>query len=208
MEGREYVCGDLSGGKGSSCKVNTQTGKWSDFAIPEQRGGDPISLYAAVRGLSQSEAALELAKQFGLPNGNVVRLPQHSRHSKSVATAAPPDAHAPSCNHSKHGKPSQVWRYLDAAGHALFYVARYDNGDGKKVFVPWTWNGSKWIPEAWRPPRPLYRLDCLQKYPNALVIVCEGEKAAERAASEADDSTESDNGEAEDKAAGEDDKET
>ena len=36
----------------------------------------------------------------------------------------------------------------------------------------------------------------------------EGEKAAEQAASEADDSTESDSGEAEDKAAGEDDKET
>src|SRR6185437_7610774 len=36
----------------------------------------------------------------------------------------------------------------------------------------------KWCWRGWPAPRPLFRLDYLAAYPNAIVIVCEGEKAA------------------------------
>src|SRR5688500_12198834 len=44
--GHEFKIGDLQGNAGDSLSINIRSGKWSDFAIG-QKGGDPISLYAA-----------------------------------------------------------------------------------------------------------------------------------------------------------------
>lgn len=63
--GREWTCGDLAGAPGESCKVNFRTGKWSDFATGE-RGGDAVSLAAAIHRLSQREAAERLALMLGM----------------------------------------------------------------------------------------------------------------------------------------------
>ena len=51
--GHEWVCGSLAGGKGRSCSVNLVDGKWADFSADE-RGGDLLSLYAAIHGLSMT----------------------------------------------------------------------------------------------------------------------------------------------------------
>ena len=50
---------------GMSCKVNLRTGRWSDFASGE-KGGDPVSLAAAVHRIGQAEAARNLARMLGL----------------------------------------------------------------------------------------------------------------------------------------------
>jgi putative DNA primase/helicase len=67
-EGREWVCGSLRGEPGRSCKVNLATGRWCDFATGE-RGGDVVSLAAAISGLSQPEAARRLAAILELEGG-------------------------------------------------------------------------------------------------------------------------------------------
>jgi putative DNA primase/helicase len=66
--GREWVCGNLRGGPGRSCRVNLATGRWADFATGE-RGGDPVSLYAAILRVRQSEAAQRLAALLGVEAG-------------------------------------------------------------------------------------------------------------------------------------------
>ncbi len=63
--GHEWVCANLRGEAGESCRVNIRTGRWSDFATGE-RGGDPVSLAAAVHRLHQGEAARRLAVMLGL----------------------------------------------------------------------------------------------------------------------------------------------
>ena len=45
--------------------VNLRLGWWRDYATGD-KGGDPISLYAYLRGCSQGEAARELAAELGL----------------------------------------------------------------------------------------------------------------------------------------------
>ena len=67
-EGREWVAlnprrADRHAG---SFKVNLQTGQWADFALPDARGGDPVSLAAYLSGLSQSEAARKLSAMLGV----------------------------------------------------------------------------------------------------------------------------------------------
>ena len=66
--GPEWIVGSLRGEAGASLKVRltgARLGRWCDFATG-QRGGDPVSLAAAVYGLSQAEAAQRLAEMFGL----------------------------------------------------------------------------------------------------------------------------------------------
>ncbi|ADW16662.1 hypothetical protein Despr_0482 [Desulfobulbus propionicus DSM 2032] len=69
ISGREYQCGDVTGGPGRSMSVNIETGKWSDFA-DTVKGGDPISLVAAVHGCEQGEAARWLESWLGIDTGN------------------------------------------------------------------------------------------------------------------------------------------
>jgi putative DNA primase/helicase len=63
--GREWCCGSLAGEAGDSCRVNLITGRWCDFATGE-KGGDAISLAAAIHQISQLEAARRLAGMLGL----------------------------------------------------------------------------------------------------------------------------------------------
>jgi putative DNA primase/helicase len=63
--GREWVCGNLRGEPGASCKVNIATGRWADFATG-QKGGDVIALAAGIWRVSQGEAARRLAELLGM----------------------------------------------------------------------------------------------------------------------------------------------
>ena len=66
--GAEWVVGSLGGERGRSLKIRLtgpKAGVWRDFA--EGVGGsDPVSLAAALFGLSQFEAAQRLADMLGV----------------------------------------------------------------------------------------------------------------------------------------------
>jgi AAA domain len=69
FEGREYVAlnptrNDRALG---SFKINWQTGEWSDFADPNAKGGDLISLFAYIDSLDQGQAARQIAEKLGIP---------------------------------------------------------------------------------------------------------------------------------------------
>ncbi len=95
--------------------------------------------------------------------------------------------------------PSRLWAYRDTAGAVLAVVARYDTAtsDGLPVkdIRPWSHGRRVWTDRAGKPrdrtgwhckappsPRPLFGLDCLAARPDAPVLLVEGEKAAEAAA--------------------------
>lgn len=81
------------------------------------------------------------------------------------------------------------WLYRDASGGLVCLVYRFEpKADGeRKQFYPLTFCEEASGKRAWRwqgvsEPRPLYRLDTIAAAPDAVVIVCEGEKAADAAA--------------------------
>ena len=49
-----------------SFRVNVRRGAWADFAVEGARGGDVVSLAAYLAGISQVEAARELAGALGI----------------------------------------------------------------------------------------------------------------------------------------------
>jgi hypothetical protein len=73
--------------------------------------------------------------------------------------------------HNRHGAPSVVWRYLDAAGALLFAVARFDKPDGGKEVLPYCCGPEGWRWKAPPDPSPLYGLDRLAARPGAPVLL-------------------------------------
>lgn len=118
VEAGEYVCASLEGGQGRSCSVNLDTGAWGDFAT-DAKGGDPISLWAAIRGVKQGEAARELARDLGLETDK----PARNNRRRIVA----------------------AYDYLGADGKLIFQVTRWE----PKTFTQRRPNGNGgWIPSV------------------------------------------------------------
>lgn len=205
-EGHEYVAlnPNRADSTSGSFKINLNTGAWADFAI-DKSGGDLVALVAYLEGLTQFEGAKRLGAFLGINYQKTdaqKRATTAQRETVKASTSSnkeqsewvpilpvPSDAPAPPTMHFKNGKPSMQWVYRLADGVAC-YVYRFDaKAEGeRKQFAPltycehttskkreWRWQG---LPE----PRPIYNLDKIINQPGALVVVCEGEKAAESAA--------------------------
>ena len=189
-----------------SFKVNLNTGLWKDFATGDA-GGDLVSLWAYLQGLEQKQAAIELVERYRLgidttatsqPSPrSTARKPATNQQKDSkgaVVMPVPDDAPTPPLTHPKHGEPVMHWEYRNQQGQLLFLVARYNDpvattssGKPKKHFSPLTYRQQPGKQPQWAyagpdAPCPLYGLDRLASKPEATVLVCEGEKAADAAA--------------------------
>jgi putative DNA primase/helicase len=204
--GREYQCADLSGGKGTSLSVNVHTGAWADFAT-DDKGGDLISLYAAIHGMNNGKAARTLMESLGWqqpaarpvhrpgPSPAPAAVPAQQKEGGKAEEAkrttwrpiVPVPEHAPKAElkHYQRGQPSASWAYM-REGQLLGHVARYPTSDGGKDIVPWTWcidDGDprglcRWHMKQWEDPRPLFLASGLSPVKDRLVLVVEGEKCA------------------------------
>lgn len=188
VQGKEYVCGSLSGGAGTSCSVNIKgedgLGCWSDFSTGE-KGGDLISLYAEINGLSMGKAAMQVARDEGLED---VAGTLHARGDAppvdKPARPAPPPRPARVSDDKERWTPiSPVpdatpqfrfthFHYDQASvehlaeyridGVLYGYIVRVLRAEGGKLPLPYAWcqsdrDGSlKWINKSFAKPRPLY----------------------------------------------------
>lgn len=203
QKGHEYVCGGLSGGEGSSCSVNLNNGRWSDFATDE-KGGDLLALYAAIHGLSQAKAAISVARDEGLED--VAGVQPDTRHQRPERPPAPPAA-APKPREAEgwttvrpvpamappptfkhhHRAPDDIMRTsVYRVGEEVHgYVVRFRTSDGGKDDLPYTWCQSardgacKWHWKQFDEPRPLYLPAHRLPSEGQTVILVEGEKKAD-----------------------------
>lgn len=187
--GHEWQCGSLSGEPGNSLSVNLKTGAWADFAT-DDRGGDLISLLAAIRGTKQGEAAREIARDLGLiahtHEAVSTKAPQVDSDAWRDAGAWPVDGPPAPVAHLVRGAPAASWAYHDKQGGLLGYVHRFVNSSGGKEVLPCVWSvhpkhGLAWKWRGFSEPRPLYRLPDICARPEITVLVVEGEKCADAA---------------------------
>ena len=172
--GQEWTCGDMSGGPGKSLRVNIQSGVWMDFASGE-KGGDIISLKAAIDKCSMLEAAKSLL-------GEVSHMPAVQQNAPQPVQKEELPIKPPSGTRKPDfGQNSGVWCYRDETGHPMFFVVRYDSPDGGKNIVPFCWFSDGWRRKSWPAPRPLYGLELLKDDPKKGVMIVEGEKSADAA---------------------------
>jgi len=118
---------------------------------------------------------LRLRDLFSDPGGN--HKPTTPKATKSYRT--PLEA----MQSYKLGDPSMKHPYRDADGKLVGVVYRWDGPHGKEIRPVAVGEDGRWYPRQMKAPRPLYRLpELLAADPSALVLVCEGEKAADAVA--------------------------
>ena len=173
--GHEWVCGDIQGGAGDSCKTSLTSGKGSDFATGEG-WTDLVQLVSKQRRIAMLEAARMVAKRIGfsLNGGNSAASTPKAPRKPPQRPAEPIPVGAPSVpDHWELGPATASYAY-----EAFFVQCRYERPDGSKQFTPWTWRGGKWSPKAWPDPKPLFGRELLESRPDVPVLVVEGEKCA------------------------------
>jgi putative DNA primase/helicase len=175
--------------KPGSFSINSTTGAWADFATGDA-GGDLVALAAYCRNEAQGEAARWLSGLLGLGDAPSSPAPAAAPRRDAGSTwldRVPDDAPPPPVAHHRNGRPSQVWEYRLADGALSLCVWRFDQRGERKSYSPVTlWrtpSGLRWLfkwPEG--ATTMLYGLPALARLPDAPVVLCEGEKAADAAA--------------------------
>jgi len=171
--GPDWCVGSLAGEAGKSLKIHVRKGVWKDFASGDG-GSDPISLYAAILGVSQGKAARQLNGFQTKPNAPI------SDGAEFEPVLDPPD----DMPDPQVGEFSARYDYLSDSGNLLGIVTRQDRADGSKTIHPRTpWYNAEgriiWLWRGFQNPRPLYGLNQLAQRPDAVVVVVEGEKCAD-----------------------------
>lgn len=191
--GHEYKAARRAdGGPGDSLSVNLNTGAWAHFASGSS-GGDAISLYAYLfTSGDQARAARELAERLGVSAQGAAgaappAAPKKPRSEWAPIVPVPEDAPAFRLAHTHYGAPQARWEYRTQAGELVGYVCRFQKSGGGKEILPASWAVNTKGEHAWRwlsfpKPRPLYRLPELAAKPGAPVLLVEGEKTADAAA--------------------------
>jgi len=208
VTGKEYIVrnpvrADKRAGSFKICISGPKAGVWSDFAT-NANGGDSLRLVSYVKSLSRAEAARWIkanvwpqtdsdSARTTQPNGSPV--PPDAVGPEVPGTAPTPDSDAirvlppAGAEHPAHAlkrmgcrTPDMQWTYRTADGAICCYVLRWNEADGAKKILPLSWvrsaKGEGWSFRAWPDGRPLYNLDKIAANPQALILVCEGEKAA------------------------------
>lgn len=195
QRGRQYVALNPTrlDGEPGSFTINIETGMWKDFAS-DDGGSDLISLVSYLEeGISQTEAALKVLKLIA---GFQI---EHNREigrriiAKKVTLPpvyipvfpVPKNAKAQPKFFGVLGSATMSWEYRNEEGELLCIVNRFETERGK-TYLPLTWCKDEAGWESWRlvapsAPKPLYKLDRLAARKDAIVLITEGEKAADAA---------------------------
>lgn len=158
----KFLIGDVLGSPGDSLEVvldGEKAGLWTDRATGD--GGDIFSLIAG-------HSALDIHTDFNRVLDAAADLLGRAREMpvrRSDKKAVPVD---------ELGPATAKWDYLDAQGHLIAVVYRYDPPGQKKQFRPWDAKRRKMSPPD---PRPLYNQPGMSSA--AQVVLVEGEKCAQ-----------------------------
>lgn len=158
----KFLIGDVLGSPGDSLEVvldGDKQGLWTDRATGD--GGDIYALIGAHLGI-------DVLHDFPRVLDAAADLLGRSRSApvrKSSKKDVPVD---------ELGPATAKWDYLDAAGHLIAVVYRYDPPGQKKQFRPWDAKRRRMAPPD---PRPLYNQPGMSSA--AQVVLVEGEKCAQ-----------------------------
>ncbi|WVR18294.1 CHC2 zinc finger protein [Bordetella phage PY223] len=162
--------------------------------------GDAIRFVQEYQGVGFREAADIVAsgkapETLEAPKPRAPRDDKEEEREWQPSMPVPADAPPPPRTHSKKIKGKWVpcewvshFAYRDQSGALLGYIARFEydsDGGRKKEYVPQTWcrnaqtGRMEWRKVSFPKPRPLYNLPQLAANPDAIVILCEGEKKAD-----------------------------
>jgi len=149
-------------------------------------GGDAIDFVMKTQNVdfNRAVAILEGDDRLIIPEHELNEI-NNKRKKKSfdVLPLANPNI-PPTFNHSEYGMPKIIYPYKNLLNQLIGYTCRFEFPDGTKDILPYVFGRFENGIEAWKyagfqNPRPMYGMEFLGAYPNAKVIIVEGEKCAD-----------------------------
>jgi len=142
----------------TSFSINLKTGLFNDFA--NGQGGDIVRLWRQVKGLADDAAAMfDIAKFLRVPECAQKPEPRQKASERKIVA---------------------VYNYTDLDGTLLYQGVRYEPKDFRQRRPD---GKSGWMWSLASVKRVIYHWPEINKYPDASVFLCEGEKDANRVAS-------------------------
>jgi len=193
LEGAEYVVANPTRADKTpgSFKINTNSGAWKDFASGDG-GGDCISLYAYLCGISQAEAANKISEEIRFTPHE--KTPEKPKSDCVIVSPVPENYSAlPTERKYKAGeewkgdKIEKHYKYYSISGEFLGFTALIRKEDGSKDVIPYRYCRNEagkfaWKQKGFQAPRPLYNQESLKKAPaDAQILMVEGEKCCDYA---------------------------
>jgi len=175
-EGKEFQNGD--GSWNTVCPAHNDKGP--SLTVSEGNGGR--LLVHCHSGCRQEDVIDALKRQDLWPRARRNWVPQKF---------APANASRPgSFTHPRLGPAEKTWEYRDLEGRLVGFICRFEKVVGTKTIkelAPMCWGRDadsakeSWCWKGFVKPRPLYRGNLLKEYPEAPVLVVEGEKTTDAA---------------------------
>lgn len=111
-------------------------------------------------------------------------LKKREKKSFEVLPIANEVEYKPSYFHNEYGMPKVRYAYRNIFNKLIAYTCRFEHVDGSKDVLPYTFgvfeNGNyAWQYAGFPNPRPIYGMQYIGAYPDATIIVVEGEKCAD-----------------------------
>lgn len=175
-EGKEHQNGD--GSWNTVCPAHSDKGP--SLTVSSGQGG---RLLVHCHAGCQQTAVIDALKRLDL-------WPRPKRNWVAQKHAPAGTARPSQIKHPRLGVASASWEYRDLEGRLVGYISRFERDvEGKhiKELAPMSWgrdadSGKEaWCWKGFVKPRPLYRGHLLKDYPDAPVLVVEGEKTADAA---------------------------
>jgi hypothetical protein len=140
-----------------SLSINYRSGLWKDFSSGHG-GADPISLVAYVRGVSQGDAARELASKLGVPlfkSNGAAASTKHNRHNNGSLHNGADSGTAPKIHSwGDEGPPSRLDEMRRHAYSCDGCAMRIKIKLGDGGFINWYRVFSNGVPIGWQAKKP------------------------------------------------------
>lgn len=175
-EGKEFQNGD--GSWNTVCPAHNDKGP--SLTVSEGNGG---RLLVHCHSGCRQEEVIEALKRHDL-------WPRAKRNWVAQAFAPANAARPGQITHPRLGAAVKSWEYRDLQGRLVGFISRFDKVVGEKrikELAPMSWGKDAdtgkeaWCWKGFVKPRPLYRGNLLKDFPDAPVLLVEGEKTTDAA---------------------------
>lgn len=138
--------------------------------------------------MPMSKERADIFRPLGEDEKKPVQRPRkHRKDNWEPLPLIPADAGEPG-PHYKHGEADVKYYYRSVTGKLICIVHRFDLHNGGKEVIPASYctnhkeGKTQWRWQAPLEPRPIYNGHLLGQFPDAPIVLCEGEKAADACA--------------------------